>query len=39
LKQDDQIRNYLTERGIEHFKIGVVDTGRQAALRSEDVSR
>ena len=37
MKQDVQIRNFLTERGIEHVKIGVVDT--DGILRGKYLSR
>jgi glutamine synthetase len=37
LKQDDQIRNFLTERGVEHVKIGVSDT--DGILRGKYLSR
>jgi glutamine synthetase len=37
LKQDDQIRNFLTERGVEHVKIGVCDT--DGILRGKYLSR
>jgi glutamine synthetase len=37
MKQDAQIRKLLTERGIEHVKIGVVDT--DGVLRGKYLSR
>ena len=37
VKQDVEIRNFLTERGIEHVKIGVFDT--DGILRGKYLAR
>ena len=37
MQQHDDIRHFLTERGIEHVKIGVFDT--DGILRGKYVSR